>query len=226
MRLALFTCIACCGLSASMPAQAGSDDAAVLKQMRLASGGAAWDRVAEIVESGQMRENGFTGQLTQSEDLKTGSYAFKAEFPTAKAWIGQGVHQDDIWTLNQQGDLAVHSGAHDDNNALTDTYLYRRGYWRQGFDGAEVTTDPPASEDGVSFERVRIPPAHGETVVLWINQSAHLLDREQWGDAAKRYSDYRVVNGFKIPFSIRHVTKEHQDKGQGRRRRPGHRVLP
>ena len=148
MRRFLFTCIACYGLSPSLLAQVGSDAAAVLKQMRLASGGAAWDRVAEIVEHGQMMENAFTGQLTQSEDLKTGSYSFNAEFPTATARIGQGVHRDDIWTLNQQGDLAVHSGAHDDNNAVTDTYLYRRGYWRQGFDGAEVTMDPPATEDG------------------------------------------------------------------------------
>lgn len=211
MRLILLTCIAGCGLAASMLAQAGSDAAAVLKQMRLASGGATWDRVAEIVEHGQLKENGFAGRFTQGEDLKTGSYAFKAEFPTANARIGQGVHRDDIWTLNQQGDLAVHSGARDDNNAVTDTYLYRRGYWRQGFDGAEVTMDPPATEASVSFERVRITPAHGETVVLWINASTHLLDREQWGDAAKRYDDYRVVNGLKLPFAIRHVTKDHED---------------
>ena len=45
MRLFLFNFIACCGLSASLLAQTGSD-AAVLKQMRLASGGATWDRVA------------------------------------------------------------------------------------------------------------------------------------------------------------------------------------
>ena len=122
--------------------------------------------------------------------------------------LAQGVHRDDIWTLNQQGDLAVHSGAHDDNNAVTDTYLYRRGYWLQGFDGARVTMDPAATEDGIPFERVRITPANGETVVLWINASTHLLDREQWGDAAKRYSDYRVVNGLKLPFSIRHVTNK------------------
>lgn len=211
MRLILFTCIAVCGLAASMLAQAGSDAAAVLKQMRLASGGAAWDRVAEIVEHGQMKENGVAGRFTQGEDLKTGSYAFQAEFPTANARIGQGVHRDDIWTLNQQGDLAVHSGARNDNNAVTDTYLYRCGYWRQGFDGAEVTMDPPATEGSVSFDRVRITPAHGETVVLWINASTHLLDREQWGDAAKRFSDYRVVNGLKLPFAIRHVTKDHED---------------
>ncbi|MGA7313640.1 MAG: retroviral-like aspartic protease family protein [Silvibacterium sp.] len=211
MRLFVFTCIACWWLSTSLLAQAGSDAAAVLKQMRLASGGAALDRVAEIVEHGQMMENGFTGQLTLGEDLKTGSYAFKAEFPTANVRIGQGVHRDDIWTLNQQGDLAVHSGAHDDNDAVTDAYLYRRGYWRPGFDGAAVHVDSPVIENGVFFDRVRITPADGESVVLWINASTHLLDREQWGDAAKRYGDYRVVNGLKLPFSIRHVTNEHED---------------
>jgi predicted aspartyl protease len=210
MRLFLFTFIACCGLSASLLARAGSAPA-VLKQIRLASGGAAWDRVAEIVEHGQMVENGFIGQLTQGEDLKTGSYAFKAEFPIAHARIGQGVHGDEIWTLNQQGNLAVHSGAHDDKGTVTDTYLYWRGYLRRDFDGAAVSIDPPATEAGVSFDRVRITPPRGETVVLWINASTHLLDREQWGDAAKRYSDYREVNGLRLPFAIRHVTNQHED---------------
>jgi len=211
MRLFLFTCIAWCVLPEFLHAQSGPDAAAILKQMRDASGGAAWDHVAEIVQHGQMQENGFTGQVTQVEDLETGFYAFKAEFPTANARIGQGVHGDDIWTLNQQGDISVHSGAHDDDGTVTDTYLCRRGYWRQGYDGAAVTMDSPVTEEGVSFDRVQITPAHGNAVVLWINATTHLLDREQWGDAAKRFSDYRVVNGLKLPFSIRHVTNGHED---------------
>lgn len=210
MRILLFTGIACFGLAGAV-AQSGPDAAAVLAQMRDAGGGPAWTGAAEIFEHGAMKENGFTGQTTQGEDLRTGFYAFKADFPAANARIGSGVHGDEIWTLNQQGDLAVHAGAGDDSGAVTDTYLYRRGYWRAGFDGAAVVMDPPASDEGVAFERVRITPARGDAVVLWINASTHLLDREQRGDGALRYSDYREVRGLKLPFSIRHTTKDHED---------------
>lgn len=191
--------------------QPAADPASILAQMRKASGGPAWNTAAEMLEHGTMKENGFTGQLTQGEDLKTGSYAFKADFPDVKARIGAGVHGDEIWSLNQEGDLAVHPGARDDNGAITDTYLYRRAYWHPGFDDAAVSLDLAITENGFTFDRVRITPSHGEAVVLWINSATHLLEREQRGDSALHYGDYRTVHGMKLPFSIRHTTRDHED---------------
>lgn len=210
MRTVLMTLV-CAGCAYSAIAQARPDAATALAQMREASGGAAWNSAKEILQRGSMKENGFTGEYSLGEDLTTGGYAFTAVFPAAKAKIGTGVQGDETWSLNQQGDLAVHAGADNDAGAVTDTYLYRRAYWRPGFDGAAVTMDSPVTEGDVPFERVRITPSHGDTVVLWINAATHLLDREERAGGAFRYADYREVNGLKLPFSIRHVTGTHED---------------
>jgi hypothetical protein len=86
--------VAWIGPASALLAQASPDAATMLAQMREASGGAAWSHVAEILEHGSMKENGFTGQRTQGEDLKTGNYAFTADFPAVKARIGSGVRGD------------------------------------------------------------------------------------------------------------------------------------
>ncbi|HEY2469062.1 MAG TPA: aspartyl protease family protein [Terracidiphilus sp.] len=211
MRTLLRMGIVWFGCAWTVLAQTATDATSVLTQMREASGGDSWRGAAEILEHGSMRENGFSGQYSLGEDLKTGGYAFTAVFPAANAKIGQGVHGDETWSLNQQGDLAVHPGAGKDVGAITDSYLYRRAYWKPGFDGAAVAMDSLATEDGVAFERLRITPPHGESVVLWINAATHLLDREERGGGAFRYGDYREVNGLKLPFSIRHVTNGHED---------------
>lgn len=211
MRFRLLAIFICCAWSAAGRAQTAITPEALLAQMRAASGGAAWNRVSEIREHGTMKENGFTGQLTLSQDLKTGRSAFNAVFPAVNARIGSGVHGDEIWTLNQDGDLAIHARTEDDAGALTDAYLYRRAYWQPGFDGATVMLDPPITEDNITFERVRITPAHGETFVLWINEATHLLDRVQRGDSALHYADYRTVNGLKLPFSVGSETNGHED---------------
>ena len=192
-------------------AQTTRDAVTVLAQMRKASGGAAWNPAAEIVQRGSMKENGFTGRVVLGADLKTGEYAFKALFSAARATIGQGVKGNEAWSLNQQGDLAVRSGAETDAGAVTDMYLYRHAYWNPGFDGAVVTAEPPASQDGASFDRIRITPVRGETVVLWINAATYLLDREQRGGTTLQYSDYREVRGLKLPFEFRHLNKNHED---------------
>lgn len=200
-----------CGCACAASSQDSIDAVTVLAQMREASGGAAWGRAAEILERGSMLENGFTGQYSLGEDLKTGGYAFTAVFPAAKAKIGTGVHGDETWSLNQQGELAVHAGAEKDPGAITDRYLFRRAYWKPGFEGASVRLDPPVTEGGVEFQRVRIQPPNGETVVLWIDPATHLLHREERGGGAFVCGDYRRVMGLALPFSIRHVTNTHED---------------
>lgn len=210
MRFPLLAVSFCCASFAVAIAQTATTPEALLAQMRAASGGAAWDRVSEIREHGTMKENGFTGQLTLSQDMKTGHPAFNAIFPAVNARIGNGTLGDETWTLNQDGDLAIHARGEDDASAVTDAYLYRRAYWQPGFDGAAVALDPPATEDKVVFERVRITPARGETFVLWINGATHLLDRVQRGDSALHYADYRTVKGLKLPFSVRDVNNGHE----------------
>jgi hypothetical protein len=206
-----FAGLAWIGVATLANAQVVRDAASVLAQMRAASGGPAWNRVAEIQGRGEMKENGFTGQLTISEDLKTGRNTFKATFSAVNATVGTGVDSTQSWDLQQDGDVSLRAGADHDPDAATDEYLHRRGYWQPGFDGASVILDPPITEDGVAFDRVRIRPAHGREVTLWINAATHLLDREQWGDAAKHYGDYRTANGLKLPFSLRHLTNTHED---------------
>lgn len=211
MRSFVVATIVCFGLAPALSAQAAPDAARVLSEMRMASGGDSWNRVAEILERGSMKENGFTGQFLRAEELKTGSYAFTAVFPEVKARIGSGVHGDQRWGLNQQGDLRVEAGAGKDADAVTETYLNRRGYWKPSFEAAAVTMDQPAIEDGMAFERVQIEPIHGAPVVLWIDRRTHLLDRVQRGGSTTLYGDYRGVGGLKVPFSLRHQTKGQED---------------
>ena len=211
MRFVLVRFLVCSGLAVSALAQQAPPPAAALAQMREASGGSAWDRVAEIVARGQMIENGFTGNITISIDARSGRNAFRAEFSAVGATIGSGVDSGQSWTLDQNGDLALHPGAKSDADGMTEMYLARRGYWRRDFDGAEVTTGTPVVERGVTYERIEVTPQKARSVTLWINRETHLLDREQWGDTAKIYGDYRKVDGLMLPFLIRYMTGEHEN---------------
>lgn len=211
MRVLLASFLVYCALAPPVLAQQMTAETAILAQSREASGGRAWDHVAEIVARGDIFENGFSGDITITMDPRTGQNAFKAVFSAARATIGAGIDNRQSWTLNQAGDLALHPGAESDADGATEMYLARHGYWKSGFDGATVAALAPATEGATRFERFAITPLHGRAVTLWINASTHLLDREQWGGSAKFYNDYRNVNGLMLPFSIRYMTGEHED---------------
>lgn len=182
-----------------------SSAAEILASVRAASGGDAWDQFAECDSEGGIAVAGKTGTLRYSEDLRTGANVAHISIPDFGEKQANGSASGSNWQQDADGDIQLlHSG---DPWQIDDLYITSHGYWRPKFGGAAVKVLNPATEAGVTYDRLQfqVPGGHGFT--LWINRATHLIDRIA-SDSTKYLSDYRNVDGVLLPFS------DHRTGGQ------------
>lgn len=168
----------------------------VLAQAKKASGGAAWDKVAEIVVQRQIEYEGLTGTSASMEDLIRGRSFSRYQFGSAGYSRGAtGNNGETTWSQDDNGDIQLSPPD------VTDSYLLKRGYWRPDLDGASAEMLPAVRERTAMFDCVRITPGSGEPVVLWIDRATHLITHFQVGSASISYSNFRNVDGVLLPFT-------------------------
>ena len=174
--------------------------ARVLAQVRKATGGDAWKHVSELRAEGTLLVDGKTRAIATSVDLHTGANAERVELPGAgrtedRAWMPA---QD--WKQDNGGDVLLTPGGKDPGD-IDDLYIHRNGWWEPNFGNAAVTMLPPATEGGVTYDLVQILVPGGNGFTLWIDRTAHRIDRIANGDSAIFFSDFRRTDsGLTLPF--------------------------
>lgn len=110
---------------------------------------------------------------------------------------------------DEKGLVNVLDAATARRQAITDAYLARNGWFAPASrDPATMTWLGEQRGDGHRFQRVRVTPAGGDPVEAWIDADTHLLARlSRDGDdgftTTTRYTDYRTVEGLRLPFHER-----------------------
>jgi len=176
----------------------------VLAQVKVASGGDAWNRVQSIKLEGAANAGGLRGPFEQLEDLNSGASVLTYQLGPVKG--ASGFDGTSSWKQGPSGDVALQNSAAGKRTAASDAYLAARAYWFPQRWPATVRLIGARTVGGTTYQVLRASPKGGDVVDLWVDASAHLITRvvELTGgqDQTQLWSDYRTVDGIKIPFRV------------------------
>jgi len=185
-------------------AHAAADPAAVLNAYRAASGGDAWNGKAVVKIESKLTGQGLTGTDTSITDLRTGNSVERYTLGPASG--AQGFDGSDAWEQGPNGEVNLQKGGDGLQLALNTAYQNANLWWRADFGGAKVNVLANESCGGSTCAVLEITPKGGLPFQAWFNRSSHLLDRTVLHVGARTttvlFSDYRSVDGVRVPFRI------------------------
>lgn len=175
------------------------DAAAILQQAREATGGSAWDRIAELRRSGTIKVAGKTGTITITQNLRTGANADRVEMDERRV-ENHATMPLQNWEQDAVGDVLLTPGGKEPGE-IDDLYIHRNGWWQPNFGGASATLLAPVTENGATYDRIACKPHSGHGFTLLVDRGTHRIIRLQEGGAVENFSDFRRINGGLIlPF--------------------------
>jgi hypothetical protein len=171
----------------------------ILANVRVATGGSAWNRFSECDAEGEFRYAGKIGTYHAVANLGTGENIWRVQIPDAGVNQAHGASFTQSWKQDDAGDIQIQPG--NDPSQVDEFYFISHGYWRPDFGGATVKVLAPASEPEATWDRLQfhVPGGHGFS--LWINRKTHLIDRSDL-ESMRYLGDYRLVQGVLLPFLL------------------------
>jgi len=173
--------------------------AAILRQVREATGGDAWNRMAELRAEGMVLVGGKTGTIATVDDLRTGANSDRVVLDGRQVDHHADTPTQD-WEQDEHGNILLTPGGKLPED-IDDLYIHRNGWWEPSFGGAAVMALPPVVEDGVTYDRIVFKVPGGKGFTLWIDRNAHHIARIARGESVKTFSDFRQIEGgLTLPF--------------------------
>jgi hypothetical protein len=200
VQLALFSI----GLGTARPGFA-ADPAGILAQVKTASGGLAWDSVRSLHIRANVELGGLKGVAENWDDCLTGrGYSKYSIGPVtgADGWDGQAG-----WTQDSSGQSKKLEGGDEIEGAVDDAYRRCLAYTYTNRWPAAIEDAGTRQEGERQFQVLKITPKGGRVFELWLDSSSWLVVRTVEKTAIEtrtiHFSDYRAVDGKKVPFATR-----------------------
>ncbi len=193
------------GLAGPAAAAPQGDPAAIMAAMKAAAGGTNWDQVTSLHVELALRSGGETGRIDRWEDVAAGRFVQTATWPGRTTIYGfDGVSP---WYQGRSR-VAYLLGDRDAALAAADeAYRVSRAWFVADRHPATVAWAGLRTEAGRVFDVLAITPEGGRMFEAWVDRATHLLARTDEQQAEDRvvttYSDYRMVQGVMLPFTIR-----------------------
>lgn len=192
-------------LMTTSPSHALDDPREILRANKEASGGAAWDSVRTAHLTVTISTGGLEGKVESWEETLTGRTSNRFALGPLKG--AEGYDGKVSWQQDDSGQVADQDGPEAAQVRANQVYRQALAYWFPERGEASVDLQGVRDEGGRSFDVVRIVPRGGRPIDFWIDRATHLLDRtvETTGHetTTTSYSDYRDMQGRKIPFRSR-----------------------
>ena len=202
MRSALLFVAGVALLSALGAARAATDPATVLRAYRAASGGDAWHGKAVMKVEAKLAGQGLTGTDTSITDLRTGNSVERYTLGPASG--AEGFDGENAWEQGPNGEVNLQKGGDGLQLARNAAYQNANLWWHADFGGAKVKALADQRCGASTCTVLEITPKGGLPFQAWFDQSSHLLDRTVLHVGARTatvsFSDYRVVDGVRVPF--------------------------
>ena len=201
------------GLLACLPAAASPQCAQeILAKAKQAMGGDAWDAIHTTYSRGKLTASGLAGQAESWEDNLTGRYLEKYQLgPTSGA---DGFDGKLVWSQDSSGEPRAEGAENARQGAADEAYRNSMAYWFPQRWPAQIECSGQKQEQGKTFHVLRITPQGGRPFNVWIDAATYLIDHTvEKADIETRttyLSDYRTVNGVKVPFAVRSTNGETQ----------------
>lgn len=170
-----------------------------------AAGGSAWDDVQALRTEVQATAGGLEGTAVVWEDLRTGRYATTFELgPVAGA---AGFDGESVWSRDSSGQVHVTDSLGDREEAVNQAYLRCQAHFYPERWPAEVTFARDETEGERSFHVLTLHPQGGRPFELWLDAEtllvARIVDQGKLDTWTHLFSDYRTVQGLRLPFEQR-----------------------
>jgi hypothetical protein len=187
-----------------MPAARASDAAQVFAQFKTASGGTSWDAVRSLHATGTLHAGGMDGSFESTEELASGRSV--SRFRLGPIEGAEGYDGTRGWSRDPGGEVAALDAPEARRRARSPSWRTARGYLYP----ERIAASPRAVEsrelDGRRYDVVVATPDGGDPVTLWFDAATHLLTRVEQAQgqdtATSVYSDWRVVEGRRLPFHV------------------------
>jgi len=191
-------------------ARAADDTQSLLTRAKQAAGGDAIDRIRTIHTHLRVKAGGLEGPGESWEDARTGS--FRAEVQLGPASETDGFDGTTVWSMDsakmphrEEGEDALLGNA-------DDAYRRTMAYWFSERWPATIELLAERDDAGRKFRVLRITPKGGRPFEMWLDAATWLVDRTVEKGAQETrttfYSDYRELEGVKVPFAQRSTNGE------------------
>ena len=170
-----------------------------------ATGGAAWNNVAEITARGTLLASGQVGDFRSVTDVVDGRSALSQTL--GKQFTKSVYDGHSNWRQDYSGGVHALNSPNARAAAVTNAYLDRNGYFRPTSPGASIACVGVRTERGRTYFVTRITPKGGLSIEQWIDARSFLLDRTvevaPTSESITYPSDYRQTGQLVLPYSIR-----------------------
>ena len=208
-RVSVFLTVPILLAALTLPAHA-QDPAEILARAKEATGGPAWDAVRTLHTRIHVSTGGLSGTADSWEDVRTGRY--RATFTLGPVKGAEGFDGKVKWEQDPSGQTLADDSGDAREDAANDAYRRSLSYWYPERRKAEVSYAGRKEDGGRAFHALRIHPQGGRPFEMWFDAATFLIDREveTTGNETRTtfFSDYRQVQGLKLPFAARSTNGE------------------
>jgi hypothetical protein len=181
------------------PAAAAPDAAAaVIAAAKAAAGGSAWDRL------GGWDETGVHGGASYETKVDPHSYGLVTTTIRNGATIAGGYNGVVAWSTDPDGKTQIFSDPGQLADARGTAYGGVFAFFLADRFPAQFSYLGEKRVDGGDFDVVGIQPTAAKPLEVWVDRATHLVDRfvDRSGSVTLtvRMSDFRTVDGVKVPF--------------------------
>jgi hypothetical protein len=188
-----------------LPAAAATSAQEILDKAKQASGGDAWNSIHTTHATLTLKTSGLNGNLEIWEDNVAGHSVVRYKMGPATG--AEGFDGKVVWSQDSSGQPLADEGGEARQGAANEAYRRTHAYWFPQRWPAQVEYSGEKQDNGKNFFVLRITPKGGRPFDVWIDASTYLFDhtveKAELDTKTSYFSDYRDVDGVKVPFAER-----------------------
>ncbi|GGI67049.1 hypothetical protein GCM10007973_00180 [Polymorphobacter multimanifer] len=181
---------------------------AIVAAAKLATGGAAWDKLQGCIEEGTHDD----GAVSYRTRFSLRDYGMRIDSERSGQQRSMGFNGKVRWQSTADGKVDIVSDPAAIKEATLTNYLSINGFFFPDRFPATFKYLRSAEEGGKSFDVVEISPKGGRALEVWFNGRSHLIGRvvDTYGSPAVRVeaSDYRKVDGLTVAYKLEVFTPD------------------
>jgi hypothetical protein len=181
-----------------------ASSAEVLKTNQTVTGDRAWLRAGTLALDWSYSGQGLTGAMHTQFDLAGKGFRDSYEIgPTAGA---NGFDGANAWQQEQSGIVSDQKGGDVLPLAFNEAYRDVNLWWRNDNGGARIDDEGRTTDQGLTYDVLKVSPPHGKSFEAWFDGTTHFLARTVEVQGSQTittfYSDYASVEGLQIARKI------------------------
>jgi hypothetical protein len=159
-----------------------------------------WDNKATLKIDYAFSGQGMTGSTSSLEDLQRGAFVDSYDIPPESG--ASGYDGAKAWEKDPSGTVTDQAGGDVIPLAITEAYQDQNLWWRADRGGAAIESLGQKTDNGNSYDVLKITPKGGTALEAWFDPATHLLYRTIEVNSIQTitttYSDYAPVDGAMI----------------------------